>query len=137
MIIQALCEYYNRKANDPDGNIAPQGLEWKEIPFIIVLDQNGIFQYLEDTQEGTGKAKRAKSFLVPKGQSRTGKNSNQITNILWDHYGYVLGIIGKTKCTIFAKRNVPKNIFQYCSEYKKMVCKDTIFCLTHAKKPFK
>ena len=31
MILQALYEYYQRKAADPGSTIAPRGLEWKEI----------------------------------------------------------------------------------------------------------
>ena len=31
MILQALYEYYQRKAADPGSTIAPHGLEWKEI----------------------------------------------------------------------------------------------------------
>ena len=33
MILQALYEYYQRKAADPGSTIAPHGLEWKEIPY--------------------------------------------------------------------------------------------------------
>ena len=35
MILQALYEYYQRKAADPGSTIAPHGLEWKEIPYLI------------------------------------------------------------------------------------------------------
>ncbi|MDR1925676.1 MAG: type I CRISPR-associated protein Cas7 [Planctomycetaceae bacterium] len=41
MILQALKEYYDRKAADSDSNIAPPGWEWKEIPYIIVLNKDG------------------------------------------------------------------------------------------------
>ena len=34
MILQALYEYYQRKAADPGSTIAPHGLEWKEIPYM-------------------------------------------------------------------------------------------------------
>ena len=37
MILQALKEYYDRKAADPDSGIAPLGWEWKEIPFVFVI----------------------------------------------------------------------------------------------------
>lgn len=90
MILQALYEYYQRKALDPDSNIAPQGFEWKEIPFIIVIDKEGNFIRLEDTNEGVGKEKRAKRFLVQKTVGRSGSNSWQAANIFWDHFGYVL-----------------------------------------------
>ncbi|MDX9806055.1 MAG: type I-C CRISPR-associated protein Cas8c/Csd1 [bacterium] len=90
MILQALYEYYQRKAADPESNIAPRGYEWKEIPFLIVIDENGCFINLEDTRIGEGKNKRAKRFLVIKSKGRSGSKGWQVTNILWDHYGYVL-----------------------------------------------
>ena len=90
MIIKALYDYYQRKASDPDSHIAPEGLEWKEIPFIIVINEKGEFQFFENTQEGEGKSKRAKSFLVPKSLSRSGAKSYETANPFWDHYGYVL-----------------------------------------------
>ncbi len=43
MILQALYEYYQRKAANPESKMAPFGLEWKEIPFLIVVDENGKF----------------------------------------------------------------------------------------------
>lgn len=46
MILQALYDYYQRKAADP--NIAPRGLEWKEIPYLILIDKNGKFLELQD-----------------------------------------------------------------------------------------
>jgi CRISPR-associated protein Csd1 len=85
MILQALYDYYQRK-----GDLAPQGYEWKEIPFLIVIDDQGNFVNFEDTRSGEGKNKRATSFLVHKTKSRPGANASQTTNILWDHYGYVL-----------------------------------------------
>ncbi len=85
MILQALYEYYTRK-----GDLAPQGYEWKEIPFIIVIDNEGTFIGLEDTRTGEGKSLRAKTFLVIKTKSRPGANSYQIANVFWDHYGFVL-----------------------------------------------
>ena len=32
MILQALYDYYERKAADPESTVAPEGWEWKEIP---------------------------------------------------------------------------------------------------------
>ena len=91
MILQALYDYYQRKAADPDSNIAPQGFERKEIPFIIVIDSEGNFKNLEDTRSGEGKQKRAKTFLVLKTKSRPGSKASEIANVFWDHWGYVLG----------------------------------------------
>ena len=60
MILQALKEYYDRKAADPDSGIAPLGWEQKEIPFLIVLREDGSLVRVEDTRENVGKKKRAK-----------------------------------------------------------------------------
>ncbi len=90
MILQALYEYYQRKVADEESNIAPLGFEWKEIPFIIVIDKDGNFINLEDTREDDGIKKRAQRFLVLKSKGRSGSNSWQSANILWDHFGYVL-----------------------------------------------
>lgn len=94
MILQALKGYYDRKAQDPDGGLAPEGFEVKEIPFIVVIDGNGKLVQIEDTRSGDGKKKRAQSFLVPQGVK---KASGVAANLLWDTVEYVLGIDTKGK----------------------------------------
>lgn len=89
MILQSLYEYYERKSEL--GEIAPIGFESKPIPFVIVIDSEGRFKSLKDTRERKNKKLMPKTFLVPKTENRPGKNSWQISNLLWDHYGYVLG----------------------------------------------
>ena len=90
MILHALTQYYQRKAKS-DGGVAPEGFENKEIPFIIVIDKQGKFIQLEDTRELKNKKKVARNFLVPKGLGRSGRKSYEVSNLLWDHSGYVLG----------------------------------------------
>lgn len=94
MILHALTQYYRRKAAS-GGDVAPEGFEYKEIPFVIVIDKQGRFIALEDTRELQNKKKIARSFLVPKGLGRSGKKSYEVSNILWDHYGYVLAYAGE------------------------------------------
>lgn len=89
MILQALKEYYDRKAADPDAGIAPSGFEWKEIPFVIVLDGEGNLVQIEDTRTGEAKKKRAKSFLMPQGEKRT---SGVKAYRLWDNAEYIFGL---------------------------------------------
>jgi CRISPR-associated protein Csd1 len=93
MIIQRLVDYYNRKNLYQQGEtgvavsdrIAPDGFEWKEIRWVIVLNPDGSVLNLEDTRMD----KRAKAFLVPKAVNKT----NQIkSNWFWDNPGYVLGL---------------------------------------------
>ena len=94
MILHALTQYYQRKAKS-DGSVAPEGFENKEIPFIIVIDKQGKFIQLEDTRELKNKKKIARTFLVPKGLGRSGSKSYEVSNLLWDHYGYVLAYAGE------------------------------------------
>jgi len=102
MILQALKEYYDRKAADPDSGIAPLGWEWKEIPYLIVLRNDGSFVRVEDTQELIGKKKRAKTFLVPSlGES---KGSGVKSNFPWENAEYIFGIPLKQD----KNNNVPK-----------------------------
>ena len=88
MILQALTQYYQRKA-DNDSDIAPQGFEYKQIPFIIVIDKDGNFVQLEDTRGTDSKTKKGNFFLAPLASTRSGKNSADVANLLWDHYGYI------------------------------------------------
>ncbi|WP_301674125.1 type I-C CRISPR-associated protein Cas8c/Csd1 [Neisseria blantyrii] len=94
MILHALTQYYQRKA-ESDGGVAPEGFENKAIPFIIVIDKQGKFIQLEDTRELKNKKKVAHTFLVPKGLGRSGSKSYEVSNLLWDHYGYVLAYAGE------------------------------------------
>lgn len=94
MILQALKEYYDRKAADPEANMASAGFEWKEIPFVISLDRDGAPVALSSTYEGEGKQRRAKSFLVPQAVKKT---SGIASNLLWDNPEYALGVVLKGK----------------------------------------
>lgn len=91
MILQALKEYYDRKAADPDSDIAPEGFEKKELQFLIVIDEKGEFINIEDTREKVGTKLIAKSFLLPRSKGRSGSKSYETTFLLWDHIGYLLG----------------------------------------------
>ena len=94
MILQALNEYYKRKVEEDGTALAAFGFETKELPFVIELNQDGELIQIEDTREGTGKKKQAKSFMVPKGVKKT---SGVVANLLWDNAEYVLGIDTKGK----------------------------------------
>lgn len=101
MILQALYEYYQRKAADPESNIAPEGFEWKEIPFVIVIDKDGHFVTLEDTRESDGKKKKAKPFLVPAAEKKT---VGVKANLLWDNVEYALGANPRNRNDIITRQ---------------------------------
>lgn len=88
MILQALNEYYQRKNRLPNSDLAPPGFEHKGIPFLVVLTKDGEFAGLEDTREGEGKKKVAKTFLVPQTADGT---SGVAANLLWDNPEYIFG----------------------------------------------
>ncbi|MGH8162432.1 MAG: type I-C CRISPR-associated protein Cas8c/Csd1 [Gammaproteobacteria bacterium] len=87
MILQALNEYYVRKQNSRE--LAPEGFERKEIPFVIVLDANGHVLQIDDTRDGDGKKRQARSFLVPQAAK---KSVNVAASLLWGNAEYVLDI---------------------------------------------
>ncbi|WP_305075215.1 type I-C CRISPR-associated protein Cas8c/Csd1 [Propionivibrio sp.] len=91
MILQALYDYYQRKALDPDSTrrLPAYGLEDKEIPFIIELTVEGRPLGIVDTRQIEGKKKVARRYLVPKGVKRS---SGVAANLLWDTAEYVLGV---------------------------------------------
>lgn len=94
MILRALSEYYQRKTQGGSAELAPPGFEKKEIPFIIVLDEEGRFVDLEDTRTGEGKKKTGRAFTVPQGEKKT---SGILANLLWDSVDYVLGVVSGVK----------------------------------------
>jgi len=97
MILQALYDYYQRKQTDPEEALPKPGFESKEIPFVIVIDTDGNFISFEDRRDDLGKVKRARPVLVPKSVQRSGSRSYEKPNLLWDHYGFVLGIPKRDK----------------------------------------
>jgi CRISPR-associated protein Csd1 len=95
MILQALKEYYERKAADPQSGIAPEGFELKGIDYLIVVDSAGRFIDIEDNTEKVGKKSVAKKFELPRSKNRQGPKSYETAFLLWDHIGYVLGLAKK------------------------------------------
>ncbi|MBU4477863.1 MAG: type I-C CRISPR-associated protein Cas8c/Csd1 [Candidatus Omnitrophica bacterium] len=93
MILQALYEYYERKAADPESGIAPEGWEWKEIPFLAVINNEGDFVQFQDTRQGEGKKLRAQKFLVPTLGEK--KGSGIKSNTLWENLEYMFGVGAK------------------------------------------
>lgn len=82
-----LAELIRFSREGDSGDRAPEGFEWKGIPFILVLDADGKLCEIEDTRDAKG---IRRSYLVPTGARRTKGIS---ANLLWDTAEYVLGII--------------------------------------------
>lgn len=85
MILHALNDYYNRKEKD----LPPFGFEEKGIPYIIVINESGMFVNLEANSEIEDGKQTVKSQRVPRASGRSGSKSYETAYCLWDHYGYV------------------------------------------------
>lgn len=84
-MLKALYDYYHRSGD----NVAPLGLEYKEIGFIIVIDKSGNFLRFEDRRIDK---KSAQLFLVKKS---VGRSSAPVANYLYDNSQYVFGYSDK------------------------------------------
>lgn len=93
MILQELVRYYDRA-----GDLAPEGWEWKRIPYVIEIRADGTFIQLTSLRTGA-KSSEVKASLVPKSENRQGTKAYEKPNLLWDHYGFVLGHAKSDKAT--------------------------------------
>lgn len=128
MILQALVDYYDRMAANPDSGIAPIGWSWERIAWLIELDADGHpidlssmyeMEDLMDKKEKKTSKRVAKRFLVPmRPASRRGKNN--VARYLCDNISYTLGIArvdkkGKSQDTQETVRE-RKRLFIQCLE---------------------
>lgn len=72
MILQALAEYYERKAADPQSEVAPEGFERRKLEFVVVLNEEGRLVQIEDTREQVGTKLVGREFVVPRSWKRQG-----------------------------------------------------------------
>ena len=100
MILKSLADYYRRLLYDPATEIAPLGFEMKPIDFIVVIDTDGNFVNLRDAREDSGRKRRGRPTLVPKGVKRS---ANIAANLLWDTPSYALGVALPEKKKDFEK----------------------------------
>lgn len=92
MILQALKEYYDRKAKE--GLIARDGWIASGIDFIIGIDINGNIQTIEDLRESEGRKKFSRPFDLPNigKQALKHTNSGKDANLLWDNASFIFGL---------------------------------------------
>ena len=104
MMLHALYDLYLRKCAEPgDSGFAPPGREWKEIPFVFVLDRQGRLVTIEDTRTKDARNRtRAARFLVPAAVKRS---VNIAANLLWDNPAYALGFDSEAKMERLKKQH--------------------------------
>lgn len=92
MIIQELCNYYDRLRDNPDINISEPGFSRERIHAEVVLDKEGKFLQFNDLRIQKGKKLVPKEMIVPQAFKRT---ASPVANFLWDNTAYVLGADNK------------------------------------------
>jgi len=104
MILQALCNYYERKLSFEPGSLPPIGYESNAISFVVVIDDNGHYVNLEDSRIGEGRRLHGKPEFVPQGKDRPGVRAWETAFLLWDHPRYVFGPIMPGNDPLASKR---------------------------------
>lgn len=98
MILQALVNYYDRLAEQPD-KLPPYGWSWEKISYCIVLRQDGSIQDVQDirmTHQVKNKTVYSlRPLMVP--VYPEGRTSGVKSNYLWDNSAYTLGLSEKPK----------------------------------------
>ena len=89
MILQALNEYYERLADDPELAIPRYGFGSQKIHFALVLDREGILVQVKDLRETVKNKPFPVSLTVPTIARKRAVNIEP--NFMWDNTGYVLG----------------------------------------------
>ena len=94
MILQALKEYYDRKAADSKSGIAPWGWFEGHIDFAIVLNLDGTFAGLQTYFSMKDRRRILEPRLLPYigKQARKHNNSGEDANLLWDNSTFVCGL---------------------------------------------
>ena len=88
MILQKLCEYYDRLDADPDIAIAQQGFAPQQVVFAVVIETDGSLHAIQPVGELDGKKITPKSLKLPDCGKRT---SGVKAQFMWDKAEYLLG----------------------------------------------
>ncbi|MGE4290685.1 MAG: type I-C CRISPR-associated protein Cas8c/Csd1 [Desulfovibrio sp.] len=95
MILQALCEYYDRLRADPASGVAEPGFAPQNVHFAIEISSEGELLRLIDLRDREGKRLVPRRMLLPSlGIKRA---SGILANFLWDNASYTLGLDAKGK----------------------------------------
>jgi CRISPR-associated protein Csd1 len=94
MILQSLCQYYERLAKDPDGDIPKIGYARANVSFALNLSADGKLLDVIDLRVQRNKRLVGTDLEVPQPTKRT---AGVGANFLCDNSGYVLGADSKGK----------------------------------------
>lgn len=95
MILLALKEYYDRKADD--GSIAEDGWIQTGLDFLLEINKEGHFRGISDLRTIEGSRRQSRAFKLPNigNQALKHTNSGKDANLLWDNAKFVFGLGNK------------------------------------------
>lgn len=91
MILNRLCEYYDRIADDPNAKIAQYGFAPQKVSFEVVIDQDGALSAINDIRDTVGNKPTPLMMQLP----FEGRTSGIKAMFLWDKAEYLLGYVPK------------------------------------------
>lgn len=94
MILQELCNLYDRLATDPESGIAPYGCVVQGVAFEIVIDSAGKLEAINDLRTHDGKKTFNKMMNLPGTAKPSGAGINPSLNG-WDRTDYLLGYLNR------------------------------------------
>jgi len=89
MILQKLCEYYDRIDADPTQTIAQEGFAPQKISFAVVINEDGTLHEIQDVRDTSGKKPVPQIMRLPFEKRTSGVKSM----FLWDKAEYLLGYV--------------------------------------------
>jgi CRISPR-associated protein Csd1 len=91
LILQRLCDFYDRIADDPHFEIAQQGFAPQKVSFEVVIDDDGQLSAINDIRDMDGKKPSPRMMRLP----FEGRTSGIKAMFLWDKAEYLLGYVPK------------------------------------------
>lgn len=89
MILQKLCEYYDRVDADPTQAISQEGFAPQKVSFAVVINEDGTLHEIQDVRDMSGKKPSPQLMTLP----FTYRTSGVKAMFLWDKAEYLLGYV--------------------------------------------
>jgi len=134
MILQSLCELYERLIDDPDYEVSPPGYTLQNISFKVVLQSDGSLYSLESLRDP--KTGRPRQMIMPGGDKPSGKVTERSVHkkvqFLRNDLPFLIGVtVGKDKDSAFVESTLEFEAFKKYHLEKESLINDpdySLFC---------
>ncbi len=93
MILQKLCDYYDRLQSDPDSDVAPFGYVVQGVAFEVIIQPDGALVGIHDVRDLDGKGTPRNKVMILPGKSKPSGSGLNPSLWGWDRTDYMLGFI--------------------------------------------